>query len=410
MTVVAGGSRGDVQPIVPLAEGLRAAGHEVTVAASVDSERLVTDHGLMFARFDVSINDQMRTEAGRAWVADSAGRPFRELRHMRDVYTEIAQPLADGLLTLAGTADLFISGILTFDSVTSIAAHDGAAHAVALLCPFHPTADGRAGLTAQMAQTNPANMTRTRIGRWLLSRSITQAGQLVRSRLGMPETGPKGFVRALDTVPAVLGASHTLVPTPKDWPPSVTVTGAWTLPEPAGWQPPAELATFLADGVPPLYLGFGSMSVVQPERIREVAIAAARVAGVRLLLAGTDLEGADGDDVLAVGNVPHTWLFPRVRGVIHHGGAGTTHAALLAGVPQVAVPHIADQPYWGRRIHEEGLGPAPLSLNKLTVDRLAGRMRALVDSVPATARAAELGKEARQERGVPNAVRALLGP
>ena len=408
VTVVGGGSRGDVQPIVALALGIKAAGHEVTVAASVDSESLVTERGLRFARFDVSITQQMQTAAGRAWVADSAGRPFRELRNMARVYAETARPLADGVLTLSGTADLFISGILSLDSMASIAQHDGVAHATALLCPFHPTTDGRAGLTARTARTSSANLTRTRMGRWLLSRSVTQAGQLVRRDLGLPETGPHGFVRALDSVPAVLGASPLLVPTPPDWPSTVTVTGPWTLPAPAGWEVPSPLADFLDAGPPPVYLGFGSMSVVQPERIREVAVEAARAAGVRLLLAGTDLNGPDGDDVLGIADVPHAWLFPRVRAAVHHGGAGTTHAALLAGVPQLAVPHIADQPYWGRRIHEERLGPPPLSLHRLTPERLTERLRALVDSPGLAQRAAEAGQAARQKQGVANAVEALL--
>lgn len=410
VTVVAGGSRGDVQPLIPLAQGIQAAGHEVTVAASVDSERLVTDHGLGFRAFEVSITGQLTTAAGRAWIADSAGRPFRELRHMRQVYAETAEPLAAGLLSLAGSAELFVSGILTVDSVASIAEHDGVAHATALLCPFHPTKDGRAGLTAQNPRIQSANRSRTRVGRWLLSRSVTQAGRLVRQRLGMPETGPKGFVRTLDTVRTVLGASPLLVPTPGDWPRTVTVTGPWMLPAPLEWQPSEQLADFLAAGPSPVYLGFGSMSVVQPQRIRELAVAAARSAGVRLILAGTDLAGPDGDDVLGIDDVPHDWLFGRVRGVVHHGGAGTTHAALLAGIPQLAVPHIADQPYWGRRAHEEGLGPAPLPLNQLTADRLADRLRALTQSPDFADHAQTLGKQAEQEHGVRNAVDALLTP
>lgn len=408
VVVVAGGTRGDVQPLVPLAKGIRGAGHEVTVAASADSEHLVTAHGLSFRPLEQAIAGRMTGKAGQAWISDSAGRPFRELRHLRRVYAETAEPLAAGLLGLVGTADLFVSGILTLDAIASVARHDGAGHAMALLCPYHPTADGRAGLTAQNPRTQASNLSRTQMGRWLLARSVTQAGQLVRQRLGVPETGPKGYLRTLDTTPAVVGASPLLVPPPHDWPRTVTVTGSWTLPAPARWQPPQALADFLAQGAPPLCLGFGSMSLVRPGRIREIAVAAAHAAGQRLVLIGTGLVGPVGDDVLGVAEVPHAWLFPRVRGVVHHGGAGTTHAALLAGVPQCAVPHVADQPYWGRRIHEEGLGPAPLPLNRLTVERLADRLRQLTDSPDTAARAASLGRRARQEEGVRNAVAALF--
>lgn len=414
ITMIAAGSRGDVQPFVALGCGLQEAGHAVTIAASADFAHFVADHGLGFHAFDVSIADQLRSDSGSAWIADSAGRPFRELRHMRRVYAEAAEPLADGLLGLAGTADLFVSGILTFDALASLAAHDRAAHAIALLCPIHPSADGRSGLTALNPRTERGNLSRTRTGRWLLARSAVQAGRLVRRRLGLPETGPKGFARTLDTTPTVLGASPLLLPRPADWPATVTVTGPWTLPVRDDCRVPAELTDFLDAGPAPVYLGFGSMSVVQPERIREVAIAAARAAGVRLVLAGTDLigpagpAGADNPDVFGVRDVPHDRLLPHVSAAVHHGGAGTTHAALLAGVPQFAVPHIADQPYWGRRIHEEGLGPAPLPLNRLTVDALAERLRTAAGTEAQRARAARLGEQARAERGVRDAVRTLL--
>jgi len=400
VTIVASGTRGDVQPLIPLAHGLQAAGHDVAIAAAADSQPLVTRHGLVFRSLGSGTHDQLTTDAGRAWIADSAGRPFRELRHMRRVYEEAAQPMAEGLLRLAGTADVFVSGILTLDSVSSIARHDNAGHVMALLCPFHPTADGRSGLTAQNPHTRRSNLSRTRVGRWLLSRSVTQAGRLVRKHLGVPETGPKGFVDTLDTVPAMLGASPLLVPQPEDWPRTVTVTGPWLLPAQPTWRPPAQLTDFLDAGPPPVCLGFGSLSVVQPERIREVATAAARAAGQRLILLGTDLAGPDGDDVFGASDVPHGWLYPRVRGAVHHGGAGTTHAALLAGAPQFAVPHVADQPYWGRRVHEEGLGPAPLPLNQLSVQRLSGKLSQFETVPHYRTRATQLSELAAQESGV----------
>ena len=409
VVVVAVGTRGDVEPFVALAQGMQAAGHDVTIAVPSDAAELVVDRGLSVRELGISISEQLAADAGHDWIVDSAGRPMRELRHMRRVYQATARPLADGLLSLSGSADLFVSGILTFDSLASVAHHDGVAHAAALLCPFHPSADGRCGLTAQNPRTRRANLTRTRIARWLLSRSATQAGRLVRRDLDLPETGPKGYVRTLDTTPTVLGASPVLVPTPSDWPATVTVTGAWAPASPTNWSPSKELVEFLADGPPPIYLGFGSMSAVQPDRIRELAAAAARASGVRLVLANVGATGRDGDDILLVKDVPHRWLFPKVRGVVHHGGAGTTHAALAAGVPQLAVPHVADQPYWARRIHEERLGPKPLTLNRLTVDRLARRFTEIIDTAAYVDRAKDLADRARSEHGVTDAVDALFG-
>lgn len=406
--VVAGGSRGDVQPLVSLAQAIKSAGHDVTVVATQDTGRLITDHGLAFEGFDLSAAAQLATEAGRAWTRESAGRPMRELRYMRQFYEQMAEPVARGLLALSGRADLFVSGILSFDAVASIAAHDGVAHAIALLAPFHPSADGRSGLTALNPRTHRANLTRTRIGRYLLARSATQVGRRVRVQLGLRETGPRGLITALDTTPTVLGASPLLVPPPPDWPPTVTVTGPWLLPAPEAWRPPKALADFLVSGPPPIYLGFGSMSGAQPQRTHDLAIAAARATGHRLLLAGTGLTGLDGADVFGISDAPHGWLFPRTCAAVHHGGSGTTHAALTAGVPQLAVPHLGDQPFWGRRIHEEGLGPPPLPLNRLTLDSLTTALRTLTTTPHLCVRAAALGELTRSEQGAIRARDSLL--
>lgn len=407
--VVAAGSRGDVQPLVALARGIAAAGHEVTVAASVDAQDLVSAWGLGFRKFDVSIAGLIQGPEASAWISDSAGRPFRELRYMRRVFAQSGPPLAQGLLTLAGSADLYLSGILTFDALAAIAANEGARHAMALLSPIHSTADGRAGITVLNPKRRWDNRQRMQTGNWLLSHTISQTGKLVRERLGLRQTGARGFRHTLNTTPAVLGVSPLLVPTPADWPKTVTVTGPWQLPDETGssWQPPAALLDFLAAGPPPVCVGFGSLAVVQPELTRRVAVAAARAAGRRLILLGTTLDGSDGPDVFGMAQVPHSWLFPRVAAVIHHGGAGVTHAALRAGVPQMAVPHIADQPYWGRRLHEEGVGPAPLQVRHFTPERLRDRLEQFAQHPDYAIRAAALAVETRQERGVQQAVAAL---
>jgi UDP:flavonoid glycosyltransferase YjiC (YdhE family) len=102
--------------------------------------------------------------------------------------------------------------------------------------------------------------------------------------------------------------------------------------------------------------------------------------------------------------VPHRWLLPRMRAVVHHGGAGTTGAALRAGVPSVAVPFTADQAFWGRRIHRLQVGPAPLRADRLTVARAAAMVREAVSDHRYRIRAADLGRRLRAEDGVATAI------
>ncbi|NEW42133.1 glycosyltransferase family 1 protein [Nocardia cyriacigeorgica] len=182
-----------------------------------------------------------------------------------------------------------------------------------------------------------------------------------RSTLGLP---PVDDVRDhVVTDRPWLAADPVLAPWTESPGLDIVQTGAWIVPD---TRPlPADLAAFLDAGTPPVYIGFGSMRV--HNGIARVAIDAARAHNRRVLLSRgwAELSPVDGQsDCMAVGEVNHQALFPRVAAVIHHGGAGTTTTATRAGVPQVVVPQMMDQPYWAHRVTDLGIGttcegPAP---------------------------------------------------
>jgi UDP:flavonoid glycosyltransferase YjiC (YdhE family) len=208
----------------------------------------------------------------------------------------------------------------------------------------------------------------------------------------------------------MFGFSPHVVPPPDDWGDDAYVTGYWFLDEHPDWQPPADLARFLGDGEPPIYVGFGSMPSADPQATHDLILAALRQAGLRAVIGG----GWGGvkptsapDFAYFVDHAPHEWLFERVAGVVHHGGAGTTAAGLRAGKPTMIIPHLGDQPYWGRRVHELGVGVKPIPRQKLTVEKLAIGIRSLVTDATLQANAARLGEQIRAERGVENAVRLI---
>lgn len=176
--------------------------------------------------------------------------------------------------------------------------------------------------------------------------------------------------------------------------PDVVQTGAWILPDERPLS--AELSTFLDAGEPPVYVGFGSMPMRESADVARVAVEAVRAQGRRVLVgqgwAGLALID-DQDDCLAVGDVNHQALFPRVAAVVHHGGAGTTTTAARARAPQVVVPQLVDQPYWAARVAELGIGaahdgPTPTfeSLSAALGIALAPETRARATAVAATIR------------------------
>jgi sterol 3beta-glucosyltransferase len=169
------------------------------------------------------------------------------------------------------------------------------------------------------------------------------------------------------------------------------------------------LAEFLANGKPPIYVGFGSIKdkATFRQTVELVAQAVERL-GERAVI-GLGWSSADAVElslpksVMLIGNVPHSWLFPRVSAVVHHGGAGTTAAGLIAGKPTLIIPHTADQPAWGLRVWELGVGAKPIPKKKLTQENLEAALKELLQP-NVIAEAGRLGETLRTENGVRKAV------
>ncbi|WP_244376015.1 glycosyltransferase [Streptomyces ficellus] len=190
------------------------------------------------------------------------------------------------------------------------------------------------------------------------------------------------------------------MPRPEDWPSWAGAAGYWWPARPTGWQPPAVLLDFLQAGPPPVFIGFGSMAPGEGDRLSELVAAAVRRAGVRAVVqAGwADLAGR-GDDVLTIGDVPHDWLLPRTAAAVHHAGAGTTAAALRAGVPAVPVPVMADQPFWASRLCALGVAPRSLPFAELTADALGDAVTACLSDPSHRHRATRLARAIATEDG-----------
>jgi vancomycin aglycone glucosyltransferase len=186
-------------------------------------------------------------------------------------------------------------------------------------------------------------------------------------------------------------------------------TGALVLPE-ATQELAPEVESFLRAGPPPVYIGFGSMPDRDPVGTTRKVLAAVERAGLRAILgagwSGLGREVALPENVLGVGNVPHGVLFPRLAGVVHHGGAGTTTAAARAGVPQLIVPHLADQFFWGHHIHQRGLGPVSLRRERLG-EGLASALQQLVSTPSYAEKARQVAAELALEDGCAVTIREL---
>ena len=412
VNILAAGSRGDVQPMVALGVGLTRAGHEVTLCAGDDFEDFVTRHGLRFVPAGVRIDELIASPLGVEWLGHSSRNPFHELGALRRFVRESTKGYAGALVPLVGSADLWVSGVLTVHAVDALVSVGGGRHVVAELAPMRPTRAGSAtlqpALSALATRPSRANVVAGQATLQAMSSIFSLPGDRLRDELGLRATGRRGFLDAIRRTPGLLAASPIVVPPPADWWGNPTPTGYWFLDEKATHTPEPALAAYLREGPRPVYVGFGSMSTRDAAETSAMVADAARMAGVRVVLhsGAAGLASVDDARVRVVQDVPHEWLFEQVSGVVQHGGAGTTAAALRAGVPQAVVAHIGDQPYWARRVWEIGVGARPVRRHELSAQWLAEVLGGFARG-ERQHRAAEVGLAIRLEDGVARAVELL---
>jgi UDP:flavonoid glycosyltransferase YjiC (YdhE family) len=205
-------------------------------------------------------------------------------------------------------------------------------------------------------------------------------------------------------VPHTYCWSPALIPKPKDWGPHISISGFYFLDLASNYAPAPDLQAFLDAGPPPVYIGFGSIVLDDPNAMTELIFEAVRKTGQRVLLSkgrggmgAAELRSPNGIFMLE-NVVPHDWLFKHVSCVIHHGGAGTTAAGITAGRPTLVVPFFGDQPFWGAMVARAGAGPDPIPHKQLTADKLADAINFCLRP-ESRERAQELAGRIAAERG-----------
>jgi UDP:flavonoid glycosyltransferase YjiC (YdhE family) len=224
--------------------------------------------------------------------------------------------------------------------------------------------------------------------------------------LGLPPISGSAYLSALNRQPLLYGYSSQVVPRPLSWPDHIHVTGYWQ-PNDEIWQPPPSLVDFLEAGRAPVFIGFGSMPIEDPQATTQMILDAVGDGGYRAIIQSGWAGLGQGDlpeNVYRLEYAPYSWLFPRMAAVIHHGGSGTTAAGLRAGVPSMIVPFTFDQGFWGRRTTQLGVGTQLVPFRELSAATLTGAMRQLVWDVELRERAAALGRTLRTEDGMRVAV------
>ena len=410
IAIIASGSRGDVEPYVALGKGLVEAGHLVRLVTHEDFETLVSSHGVEYRPLEGRVQEIAQGAAMRELL--EKGGFVSVLRQMSKDAQDGALVLAEGGLAACRGMDLVLAGLGGLFTGLALADKLDLPFLQAYYIPFTPTGAYPSFLLPRLPFRPGGTLNRLsyRLARQMIWQAFRPADKVARARvLGLspaPLLGPFDSSR-IQGMPVLYGFSPHVIPKAPDWDEHTHVTGYWFVEGSGDWTPPPELEAFLRAGPAPLYIGFGSMSSRNPEETASLILQAlARTNQRAVMLSGWGgLRAADlPDTVLMVDSVPFSWLFPRVAAVVHHGGAGTTAHGLRAGVPSIVIPFFGDQPFWGRRVFELGVGPEPVPRKKLTVERFAAAIEQAVTDEAMRQRAAQLGRLIRAEDGVGRAV------
>ena len=402
--ILALGSRGDVQPYVALGAALKRRGHSVTLVTSGGFEPLIESRGLTAAPLSVDIRALIQApEMQRALHSLSARyKAWREtrpmLRRLLDDSWSVAQETRP---------DVIVYSVKAMQAPALAEALGAVAIPSFQIPAFLPTGAFPSPLLPLRGLGSWGNRASHRVLRWLMATvTARMTKDWRRTRLGLPAAPRRdpyeGYHPEGRAVVRLHGYSRHLVPLAQDCGPQDRLTGAWFLDEAEGWSPPDALLRFLAEGSPPVYVGFGSMPTEDSAALTRVVLDALAASGRRGLLAsgwgGLTAAAQASERVHVLDAAPHDWLFPRCSAVVHHGGAGTTHEGLRWGRPTVVCPVFGDQPFWGRRVAALGVGPAPQPQRRLTAAALARAIDA-AHAPDVAARAAGIGRAIRAEAG-----------
>jgi sterol 3beta-glucosyltransferase len=406
ITIATVGTRGDVQPYIALGRGLQDAGHQVQIATDSTFQDFIAASGLGFAEVKADPRRALQED-----IRQIGSNPIRLIGWIERQFTPLARQYFIDMQAACQDSNAILVSVLAFAAM-HVAQALQIPFLATYLSPVTPTREFPSMVASGMPKWLPFK------GQlyWLSFRLYNLAffrmilpvvNQMRQEILDLPAV-PWSYYSHLDLseVPIIYGYSEHVIPKPRDWGDHQHVTGYWFLDD-LNWQAPQGLVDFLEKGPSPVYIGFGSMVDVEAQQVTQQVLAALQQTGQRAVLHSgwSDLgSGELSEQVYKVGNVPHSWLFPRMAAIVHHGGAGTTAAALRAGVPAVIVPYFADQPFWARHVYQLGACPKPISREKLTAQKLAAAIQEAVQNPAIQKSARQLSESIRSEQGVSQAV------
>jgi sterol 3beta-glucosyltransferase len=403
IAILGEGTRGDIWPLIALGAHMTRRGHEVAVVGSEEFRTMAGAAGSRFVALPASRSAYLASDEGQRSLRRGA---LTQMRGTQSFLRLHRKGIEDALIDATEGADALVAGHNVQDLAQSLAIARGIPQAVVNLFPLGPTAEfAPPMLTTRRLPVPALRLASHRLLIHLWWRGNLDAQRSLARRLGLSRPPRSSLHLCNDPRTLVLQAfSPSVLAKPSDWPDNWPLTGFWRLPSavrgPLDEGLPDDLAAWIDAGEPPVFLGFGSMPMLDPDGFLAMASEVTASLGVRAVVnmpsADDDGPSADQSEHLrTVGAVNHERLLTRCLAAVHHGGAGTLAASLRAGLATMVCSVWADQPFWGKRLEMLGAG-VHVPFKRLDAHRLEAGLRTLL-SDPVRERAAALGTAIRAE-------------
>ena len=401
ITMLAIGSTGDVNPYILLGKELKKRGHDVIIAAFSKFSSIIQNAGIGF----FPLNGD--AESFISSIMDPSTNAFSYLprlyHNLKSTVPLLIQDIEKSCLksdamicNFFGTVYYSISEKL---DIPCIQTH---------YFPMDPTGD--TPISSVRNQQLPRSLNRFSYKAGYLLISIVENRLLSDWRrkndlmLRKATTHPV-YNTANHNIPVIYAISPSVFQRPSEWPSSIKMSGFWIDDEISDWIPSETLSSFLSAGPAPLYIGFGSMNTGDMNCLFSSILHALHKTGIRAVICGGwAAQNIPSDEQICFETyIPHSWIFPKVKAVVHHGGAGTTAAGLRWGKPTLIIPFSGDQFFWGSQIYKNGCGPKPISRKHLNSRSLTDSLSDLYTNMKYYKSAQTISSNLAKEHGISTA-------
>lgn len=404
------GSNGDVRPFLALGDGLRKAGHDVAlVATSVDNrsyQDVCDELGIGYRQAPEHIVFDMEGFTERSLKMNS----FQWMKALvEEAFLPFEQEMYRAAQDLVAENDYVIGRHILYPlKLAALKQHK----------PFFSVTFCHS--TIPSGQVAPAGV--PNLGRylnplyWQLFDGICNwafKDSLTRLWHSEGEKPPKNVMSELLTSQQLnlIASDPIFCNGSEHWQSFNQVCGFLEFTEDAQhWEMPQGLQAFLQQGPAPVYLTLGSIQQSVPEWSMDVFLQAVELAGCRAIIqTSSERFAADTqtENVYFIGRHPHQPVFERCAVVVHHGGAGTTHAASRAGCPSVVIPFMDEQLFWGQQLQKLGMSVKPLPFKNVTAKSLGAALRTILGNPSYRTAAQRVRLSMQRHDGVAKAIELL---